>query len=255
MSKGKRSNNKRLSKEEIEELEVIEIDKSMQDLSAKVQNEQIQFKPGTDFKTESQKKLYRKIKENQMIFIHGPAGSGKTFTALRAALEIMKNDNNINEILITKPIIEAGEEHIGFLKGDLLEKTQPYMKSFYSTMEKLIGKATTNMLKTREYVKEEPIAYMRGSTFDNCICIIDEAQNTTVTGLKLIISRLGQNAKMIIMGDTDQVDIKIKETDKTGLQDAFERFKGIKGISFHEFSEDDIVRNSLLIDIMKRYKK
>ncbi len=249
-----KNNRKRPTREEREEIDLMDINKSMSEMASKVQADQIKFKEGTELKNESQKKLAKKIKDNKIIFIHGPAGSGKTFATLRAALEILKNDPTINEILITKPIIEAGNENIGFLKGVLEEKTAPYMDSFYSTMEKLIGKETTKMLKAREYVKEKPIAFMRGSTFDNSICILDEAQNTTKIGLKLVISRLGQNSKMIVMGDTDQVDIKLKEGDKTGLQDAFERFKGLKDVAFHEFSEDDIVRNSILIDVMKRYK-
>lgn len=253
-SRNTKNTKKRPSREEMEEAELMNINKSMEDLASTTQSQQINFKEGTELKNDSQKKLAKTIKDNKIIFIHGPAGSGKTFATLRIALEILKNNATINEILITKPIIEAGNENIGFLKGVLEEKTAPYMDSFYSTIEKLIGKETTRMLKLKEYVKEKPISYMRGSTFDNSVCIIDEAQNTTKTGLKLIISRLGQNSKMIIMGDTDQVDIKLKEGEKTGLQDAFIRFQGVKGVGFHEFTEDDIVRNSILIDIMKRYK-
>jgi len=254
MTKQRGTRNNKLSREDREDVEIMNINKSMDNLASKTQSEQIKFNPGSELKTESQKKLARKIKDNKIIFIQGPAGSGKTFATLRTALEIMKNDEKINEIILTKPILEAGNENIGFLKGFLEDKISPYMSSFYSNMEKMIGKATVAMLKQREYVKEKPLAFMRGDTFDNCICILDEAQNTTKNGLKLFISRLGQNSKMIIMGDTDQADIAFKSGEKSGLEDAFTRFKGLNGVSFHEFDEDDIVRNSILIDIMKRYK-
>lgn len=254
MAKGTNKRNTKLSREDSEDAELININKAMHNQASKMQHDQINFTQSSELKTESQKKLARKIKENKIIFIQGPAGSGKTFATLRTALEIMKNDEKINEIILTKPILEAGNENIGFLKGFLEEKISPYMSSFYSNMEKMIGKATVAMLKQREYVKERPLAFMRGDTFDNCICILDEAQNTTVGGLKLFISRLGQNSKMIIMGDTDQLDVKLKTGEKSGLDDAFTRFEGLNGVSFHEFDEDDIVRNSLLIDVMKRYK-
>ena len=252
--KGSRSS-KRLSKEDVEEIDIIDINKSMANSSTSNLKNQIKFNDGTELKNENQKKLEKKIKNNKIIFIKGPAGCGKTFVSIKVALDILKNDEDVSKIILTKPIVEAGNENIGFLKGGLEDKIGPYMSSFYSNIEKLIGKPASEFLKARFYVLEKPISYMRGDTFDNCICILDEAQNLSKNGLKLFISRLGNNSKMIIMGDTDQVDIKIANGQKSGLDDAFVRFEGIPGVSFHEFGDDDIVRNPILIDIMKRYRE
>lgn len=215
------------------------------------------FLPNINLKNEKQKQLMHKIHENSVTFAAGVAGCGKTFIALKAALEILKNQEKygINKILITKPIIEAGGESIGFLPGDISEKVQPYMHSFESNFNKLIGKFHTKLLFENGIVKVVPLPYMRGETFDNCIVILDEAQNTTVTGLKLFLSRIGEKAKLLVLGDVDQTDLKLKNGEKSGLEDAFDRFKGIKGISFVSFDESDIVRSSILIEIMKKYKK
>ncbi len=217
---------------------------------------QIQFKANSALKTDSQKKLAQKIRENKVTFIKGAAGTGKTYASLKAALEVLKDkkepNNDTTRLFLSKPIVEAGDENIGFLPGDKDQKTAPYYSSFYSNIEKLVGKETAKFLKGK-FIEEKIIAYERGSTFDNCVAIFDEAQNLTINGLKLFISRLGENAKMIIMGDTDQIDIKLKDGQKSGLDDAFTRFEGIEGIAFHEFTEDDIVRSKIRRTIMKRY--
>jgi phosphate starvation-inducible PhoH-like protein len=206
-------------------------------------------------KNDKQKKLIRLIKENQVIFISGPAGVGKTFVALKAALELLKDQrNDLQKIIVTKPIVEAGEENIGFLPGNEEDKIAPYMHSFYSNFKKLLGKYQVKKLKDCKAIGHAPLAYLRGDTFDH-IAVLDEAQNTTVNGMKLFISRLGEKSKMIILGDADQTDLKLKNNEKSGLEDAFERFRGIKKIGFLEFTEEDIVRSSLLIQLMKKYKK
>lgn len=255
--KGTRTNNKRgLSPDEQDEVDFYNSHEAMKshDLN---QLSHIQFKPNSGLKTESQKKLVQKIHNNKVVFIKGAAGTGKTYSAIKAALEILKDkkepNNETTMLFLSKPIVEAGDEDIGYLPGGKDEKTAPYYSSFYSNMEKLVGKDTTKFLKGK-FVEEKIIAYERGSTFDNCVAILDEAQNLTVNGLKLFISRLGENSKMIIMGDTDQVDIKLRGNQKSGLEDAFDRFNNIDGIAFHEFSEDDIVRSEILKKIMKRYQ-
>ena len=219
---------------------------------------QMKFRPNSGLKTESQKKLVRKILDNKITFIKGAAGTGKTFSSLKAALEVLMDrkqpNNETTKLYLTKPIVEAGDENMGFLPGDKNDKTAPYFSSFYSNLEKLIGVESTKRMREK-YINEKVIAYERGATFDNCVAILDESQNLTIAGLKLYISRLGENAKMIILGDTDQVDLKVLKNRTSGLQDAFERFKGIEGIAYHEFSEDDIVRSEILKAIMKRYKK
>lgn len=216
----------------------------------------LKFLPGIKMKNEKQKELIRKIHENEIIFIAGPAGTGKTYIALKGALEVImnnKSEEDVNQILITKPIVEAGES-IGFLPGKVDEKIDPYMHSFESNFKKLIGGTVTKALFENDIVKTVPLAYMRGATFHKSIAILDEAQNTTVTGLKLFLSRKGEGSKLIIIGDIDQTDLKLKPNEDNALQDAFQRFQGINKIAFMEFTEDDIVRSSILIELMKRYK-
>ncbi len=215
----------------------------------------IKFLPGIKMKNEKQKELIKKIHDNEIIFISGPAGTGKTFIALKAAIEVLINDKDdiINQILITKPIVEAGES-IGFLPGKVDEKIDPYMHSFESNFKKLIGGAATKSLFENEIVKSVPLAYMRGATFHKSIAILDEAQNTTKTGLKLFLSRKGEGSKLIVIGDIDQTDLKLKHDEENALQDAFSRFQNINKLAFMEFTEDDIVRSSILIELMKRYK-
>lgn len=223
------------------------------------------FKINSKFKNEKQKNLYNDIidKNNRVIFVKGVAGSGKTYVSLMAALQCLKDtDYNISKIILSKIIVPAGSD-IGFLRGQLDEKVAPYFVSYWANVHKLIGAAWGNKLKAERTIEEVIINYMRGITFGTydssgtpigTISILDEAQNTTVNEMKTFISRLGEGSKLIIMGDSDQVDIKLKRDEKNGLDDAFERFQNIDGIKFHEFNEDDIVRDKFLIEIMKRYR-
>lgn len=217
--------------------------------------QEIKVNKDIKFKTKKQKELEKAIIDNEVIFVSGPPGTGKTFIALKTAIEVLiKSENPFNGILLTKPIVEAGE-NIGFLPGDIESKTDPYMNSFISNMSILIGKYETNNLVNAGIVKSNPLAYLRGDTFRDCIAILDEAQNTTVGGLKLWLSRKGETSKLIVLGDIDQTDLKLHSSEKSGLEDAMERFKGIENIGFVEFDEDDIVRSTILIKMMKRYNK
>jgi len=205
-------------------------------------------------KNEKQKLLLNKIKSNEIIFVSGPAGTGKTMVAIKAALELLKSKNcPIDKILISKPIVEAAEE-IGFLPGNIEMKIDPYMNSYHQNFNKLIGEGSTKKLMDSGVIKSVPLAYMRGETFTDTIAILDEAQNTTFLGLKLFLTRKDENSKLIIIGDMDQVDLKLKYGEINALEDAFKRFKGISNISFIEFTEEDIVRSTILIEILKRYK-
>lgn len=219
-----------------------------------------EFRIKSKFKNAKQKELFNKIIDNRIVFVSGSAGTGKTYITLMAALECLKL-NAVNQIVITKPIIEASQS-IGFLPGDLNEKISVYMHSFYANLNKLIGKEWTTQLKGAEVIKEVPLNYLRGNTFGSydeagnaigTFCILDEAQNCTIKELKLFLSRMGEGSKLIVMGDIDQTDLKLYK-EKSGLDDAFDRFQGIRGIDFIEFTDDDIVRDPLLIEIMKRYK-
>lgn len=186
---------------------------------------------------------------NDLIVTHN------TLIALKGALEVFfKKNSKIQNILLTKPIVEAAES-LGFLPGTQDEKTEPYMHSFYSNIKKLIGPVEAKKMLEAGTIKPVTLAYMRGVTFTNSIAILDEAQNTTKVGLKLFLSRIGENSKVIIMGDMDQTDLKLKYGEISGLEDAFNRFQGIPSVAFVEFDEDDIVRHTILIEIMKRYKE
>jgi len=178
-----------------------------------------------------------------------------TFIALKAALELLKKeDNPYHKILLTKPIIEAQENKLGFLPGGIDDKIDPYMDSYMTNIRLIVGGSQAKALNDAEAIDFNPLPYMRGATFMNSVAILDEAQNVTVGGMKLFISRKHESCKLIIMGDEDQTDLSIRGNDKNGLQDAFERFQNLEGVGFVTFSEDDIVRSSILIEIMKRYK-
>jgi phosphate starvation-inducible PhoH-like protein len=222
----------------------------------------------TKFKNEKQKDLYSSILENRITFVKGSAGTGKTMISLMAALHCFKDDSiNINKIVLTKPYIQvlngSGNSSTGFLKGTLAEKIEPYFDSFYSNLHKLIGKAYVNILKEKFFIEDKLINFIRGATFGEYdadgkpvgwFVILDEAQNTSVSELKTFLSRMGENTKLVILGDSDQMDVKFKSNEINGLDDAFKRFENIDGIKFIEFNESDIVRDKFLIEIMKRYK-
>ena len=181
-----------------------------------------------------------------------------------ASLECLKNkeDYNIVKVVITKPLVEASN-NMGHLPGSLEDKISPYMHSFRSNFKKIIGEEQTNFLLNNDIIKEVPLNFIRGNTIGDCdidgnntghFAILDEAQNATIKDVKLFISRLGEGSKMVIMGDDDQTDLKLNKGEKSGLEDAYDRFQNIKGVGFFEFNEDDIVRDPFLSEIMKRYK-
>jgi len=213
------------------------------------------------FKNQKQRELFDTILANRITFIHGPAGTGKTFVALKAGLEAMKKKEQ-HKIIITKPIVEASSP-MGHLPGDVREKTSQYMYSFHANLKKLLGEAACQRFVADGLIKEVPLNFARGNTFGDYdkdgnalgeFCILDEAQNATVKDVKLFISRMGEKSKIIVMGDNDQTDLKLKVGEKTGLDDAFKRFEGLDGVGFFQFTDDDIVRDPFLIEVMKRYR-
>src|SRR6266403_293704 len=229
-------------------------------------SQDLTYNLNTKFKNVKQKELYNAILDNRIIFLKGSAGTGKTFVALFAALNCLKTKSfNIKKIILTKPYLQVGNNNnsTGYLKGTLEEKIQPYFTSFYSNLNKLIGGTWTNSLKEAGFIEDKLLNFVRGETFGEhdsngnplgCVAILDEGQNTTVSEMKTYISRMGEDTKLIILGDSDQIDIKLGRNEISGLDDAFERFKDIDGIAFIEFNEEDIVRDKFLIEIMKRYK-
>ena len=226
----------------------------------------LNFKINCKFKNKKQKEMYDAILNNRITFVSGCAGVGKTLVALMAGLECIKNPNiDISQIVMVKPIVEiTSQRGLGAMPGDLDSKVYMYFTSFYDNLTKIIGNTTTKYLKENGVIKDTVLNYLRGSTFGKytsegkpigSFCIFDESQNSNSMEMLSFISRMGENTKLVIMGDLDQSDLKLPYGEKSGLEDALDRLRNIEGIGFIEFTEDDIVRDPFLIEIMKRYKK
>ena len=204
------------------------------------------------FKNPAQRRFYKTISDKDITFCIGPAGCGKTYLSVHRALrELGDKNNSIDGIVIVKPLVEAAGEKIGFLPGDVEEKTAPFMMSFYYNMEQIIGKQRLQVLKDSNTIQVIPLAFMRGITLANKFVILDEAQNATPEQIKMFVTRIGENSKYIITGDLEQSDI---QKHKSGLEDAIKRFAGIHGVGLAQFKEKDVVRHSLVKRLLKRYK-
>lgn len=200
--------------------------------------------------TEKQKEFSKIIEDNQIIVCTGPAGTAKTFVTMYTSLKLVSM-GEYNTVITTKPIQESGEK-LGFLPGDINEKISPYMESFVLTLEKIIGKQETKLLVEKGVVEARPLAYMRGSTFDLSIMILDEAQNCDLRQLILFVTRMGETSKIIICGDVEQSDIG---KGQSGLLDFIGILKNIKGTANFTFGREDIVRSKILIEITDSYNK
>jgi phosphate starvation-inducible protein PhoH and related proteins len=204
------------------------------------------------YKNAAQRRFYKTISSKDITFGIGPAGCGKTYLSVHRALsELGNKDSHIDGIIIVKPLVEAAGEKIGFLPGDVEEKTAPFMMSFYYNMEQIIGKQRMEILKESSVIQVIPMAYMRGITLSDKFVILDEAQNATPEQIKMFVTRIGENSKYVITGDLDQSDI---QKHKSGLEDAIKRFAGVHGVGLASFKEKDIVRHSLVRRLLKRYK-
>ena len=201
-------------------------------------------------RTPNQKKLIKAFDENDLVFAIGPAGSGKTYTAIALAVRSLKN-KQVRKIILSRPAVEAGEK-LGFLPGDMKEKIDPYLQPLYDALEDMIPP-----LKLKEYLENKviqiaPLAFMRGRTLNDAIIILDEAQNTTKQQIKMFLTRLGLNGKMIVTGDITQIDLP--HSQQSGLIHAMKVLHGIKGISTVEFNKKDIVRHQLVQHIVEAYE-
>jgi len=204
------------------------------------------------YKNPAQRRFYKTITDKDITFGIGPAGCGKTYLSVHRALrELGDKDSKIDGIVIVKPLVEAAGEKIGFLPGDVEEKTAPFMMSFYYNMEQIIGKQRLQILKESNTIQVIPLAFMRGITLANKFVILDEAQNATPEQIKMFVTRIGEHSKYIITGDLEQSDI---QKHKSGLEDAIKRFAGIHGVGLASFKEKDVVRHSLVRRLLKRYK-
>lgn len=201
-------------------------------------------------RTANQKKLVTAIQSNDVVFAIGPAGSGKTYTAVALAVKALKN-KEVKRIVLTRPAVEAGE-NLGFLPGDLKEKLDPYMQPIYDALTDMIPADKLQMYLENRTIQIAPLAFMRGRTLDNAFVILDEAQNTTQNQMKMFLTRMGNNAKFIITGDITQIDLPNKQP--SGLLQSLKILKNVKGIVILELHESDIVRHPLVKQIIQQYK-
>ncbi|MBQ4363269.1 MAG: PhoH family protein [Oscillospiraceae bacterium] len=202
-------------------------------------------------KTVGQRKYVDLIRQNTIVMGIGPAGTGKTYLAVAMAVKAFKN-HEVNRIILTRPAVEAGEK-LGFLPGDLQNKVDPYLRPLYDALFDMMGAENFNKNMEKGIIEVAPLAYMRGRTLDDAFIILDEAQNTTKEQIKMFLTRLGFNSKMVITGDITQIDLP--DTKKSGLVEAMHILKGIDDIAITRFTERDVVRHKLVQDIIKAYEK
>lgn len=202
-------------------------------------------------RSENQKKLVEGFAKNDMIFAVGPAGSGKTYTAIALAVRALKN-KEIKKIILSRPAVEAGEK-LGFLPGDMKEKIDPYLQPLYDALQDMIPAAKLKEYMEQNVIQIAPLAFMRGRTLNDAVVILDEAQNTTSQQIKMFLTRMGINTKMIVTGDITQIDLPPSQT--SGLVQSIRILKQVKGIAFIELNKKDIVRHKLVERIVDAYEK
>lgn len=202
-------------------------------------------------RTPNQQKLASLFDSNDLLFGVGPAGSGKTYTAIALAVKLLK-EREVKRIIMTRPAVEAGEK-LGFLPGDMKEKLDPYLQPLYDALNDMIPPAKLQKYMEEGTVQIAPLAYMRGRTLDNAVVILDEAQNTTLSQIKMFLTRMGRNAKFIVTGDVTQIDLPHKGD--SGLLKAMDNLRSVKGIGIVEFDQRDIVRHPLVKSIVAAFER
>lgn len=202
-------------------------------------------------RTPNQQKMVTSLEKNDMLFAVGPAGTGKTYTAVALAVRAMKN-KSVRKIILTRPAVEAGE-NLGFLPGDLQEKLDPYLQPLYDALRDMIPAAKLKDLLEKGEIQIAPLAFMRGRTLDNAFVILDEAQNATIPQMKMFLTRMGRSAKFVITGDMTQVDLPAHQP--SGLTQAIDMVKSIKGIAVVQLTNKDVIRHELVTRIINAFIK
>lgn len=202
-------------------------------------------------RTENQQKLVKAFESNDLVFALGPAGSGKTYVAIALAVRALKN-KEVKKIILSRPAVEAGEK-LGFLPGDMKDKIDPYLQPLYDALQDMIPTVKLKEYMDNNVIQIAPLAFMRGRTLSDAIIILDEAQNTTPHQIKMFLTRLGLNVKMVITGDMTQIDLPVSQS--SGLIQALQILKGVPGIGRIEFNKKDIVRHKLVQRIVEAYEK
>jgi phosphate starvation-inducible PhoH-like protein len=217
-------------------------------------NSLVKKTPRKKFLSDSQKEYFDILENNEITLCTGPAGVGKSYIAMSAAVHLLLDPNNSYEkIIIVRPAVEA-EEKLGSLPGNVEEKLDPYIFPSYYLLNKIIGKEAREKLKNTDIIEVFALAYMRGMNIDNSILIFEEAQNCTPKQMKLLLTRIGFNSKFFISGDLEQTD-RYKDKTHSGLWDALQRFRGLDGVGVFEFGSQDIIRNPLITKILDRYEE
>jgi phosphate starvation-inducible PhoH-like protein len=237
-------------RKKIEQTQTNNVRQTRKELIQSIINKPIRKK----FLTDSQRQYFDILEKNEITICSGPAGVGKSYIAMKAAVDLLANpDTPYDKIIIVRPAVEA-EEKLGALPGNVEEKLDPYIFPSYYLLNKIVGKEAKEKLKEHDIVEVFALAYMRGMNIDNSILIFEEAQNCTPKQMKLLLTRIGFNSKFFISGDLEQTD-RYKDITHSGLYDAIERFRNIRNIGIFSFSNDDIIRNPLISEILKRYEE
>ena len=202
-------------------------------------------------KTINQRRMIKLSMDNNLLFVLGLAGTGKTYISVALAVKALK-EKHIKKIILTRPAVEAGE-NLGFLPGDLDDKLSPYMRPLYDSLHDMLSKEKLNYFLENNYIEIVPLAFMRGRTLDNAFVILDEAQNTTINQMKMFLTRMGPNSRFLICGDPSQIDLPLSQN--SGLVHAVSILNSLPGIGIIKFDEKDIIRHKLVKTIIKAYKK
>jgi phosphate starvation-inducible PhoH-like protein len=244
VKEGRPQKTSKQKKEEFFEISKDEQVKKDKDIIRKILGKELKLKA----KNDSQIDLIRLIKSNEVNFVSGKAGCGKTFITLAEALDLLYSPNNqYHKIYLTKSVIVLKDEEMGFMPGDMKEKLTPHMMSFYITLDKLIGESKTNALMDARIINMQPLAYIRGTTLDNCIIILDETQNVTLKNLRTLLTRIGENSKIICLGDENQIDLK--NINDSSLQTAMKIFANNDKFGVLTMDKGINVRNPIIDDI------